>query len=171
MTFWQTPDDEKAFFKYLSNTGPILVYPYGRHRARGDLSPQGFSQYVARSRVLIALFALEANRGDIVINTFEREGVDEFSVSPMLSSVIAYEPGALSEQRLTATNVYAYWQTRREVRGAQTWVKKPETFVKWGKAVFRWLRRRAAHRTDGFALPMTAAVTKEIDKGLELVQY
>ena len=169
VTFWQTHEDEVKFIEYLKGTGDVVVIPFGRHPTRSELKAQPLQPSVVENGRSL-LFTLAAYDEELEFNTVRLDGLEQVSVSPILSPVIGYDSGRLCEEGLTPTNVFAYWETRVGEGDEQEWIEKPEWFVEWGKRVFRWLRKQAKYKLEGKTLPMTENAASAAAEGLVLVQ-
>jgi hypothetical protein len=141
LTFWQLPEEEAAFIEYLQTTGNVLALPSRWVKTREELSPQPIRAYLETHDPPQISFGLEQHLKDISPEPRIYEGESGFmQPSEMEFCLIGYNrPRFRRNTELGQSNLAAYWQ--RLDPEARILVEKPPEFVRWGKAVFAWLRR------------------------------
>lgn len=160
MTFWQLPDEEAEFLRYLARCGEAVAI---RHmEAVSDpaaLKPVPVEEVVGRpdaGRLYLTLRSVVTE--SLPLHRWEPELPGEparYSL-PVGFPAIVYDAGTLADGALSQSNVAAYPSDA------------PATVAAWMRRVFAWLRRAAPywHESEGCRVTELAALG-----GLTLVPY
>jgi hypothetical protein len=169
-TFWQLPEDEEIFFKFLLTTGEICALPDHAVRTREEVAPVPLLSYAAQYYRNFH-FGLEQFAFQARVKTIEHQGEKHFQLAYMEPCMIGYRRPRLDGKRLFPSNLAAYWTY---VDDSETIIlqKDPE-FVKWAKKVYRWARKFAPKQIPfrGSLCPGTDSVKRAIEEGtIEIAQ-
>jgi hypothetical protein len=143
VTFWWFPEEENAFLDFLDTTGSVLALPFCGAKKKEDLIPCPIRDYIATVNPRQCFLFLTDFANEIVITSFNQVidnemPVEKFRISDMRSSVLGYDRGVVAApNRLTASNLYAYWEFPDP--GGKVLTRKSEAFSSWGKRVMKWV--------------------------------
>lgn len=170
ITFWQTEEDQKEFFEHLLSTGRILVYPFGPKATEAELIAKPLESYLAAGDLYPISFTRQDFTGCVLVSALP-DGEPHYVVSSINSAAIGYRPVSRDGNRLKTANLHVYWEVLFTEDGQHKLRKQPPEFIKWAKAIFRWVRKRNNRDSHGMALPMTSRAFNEMKNGVELVNY
>lgn len=163
VTFWQLPDEEAAFLRYLAGGGEVVAI---RHmEAVPDpvsLRPVPVEELVGRTDAGRLYFTLGSIATEpMPLHRWEPEPPGEpvqFSL-PVGLPAIVYDAGTLADGALSQSNAAAYPS------------KAPAMVAAWMRRVFGWLRRAAPHWHEYESYRVTELAAQEALGGLALVPY
>ena len=163
LSFWQLPDEEKAFLRYFARGGEVVAI---RHmEAVADpaaLRPLSVEELIGRSDSIRLYFTLRSVVADpLRLHRWESESPGEpvrYSL-PVDFPAIVYDAGTLADGRLSKSNVAA--DTSQASSEVAAWVRR----------VFGWLRRATPHWHEYEAYRVTELAAREALGGLSLVPY
>ncbi len=163
VSFWQLPDEEATFFRYLARGGKVVAI---RHMEAvpdpATLRPMPVETLVGRpdaGRLYLTLRSAVAD--PLPLHRWEPETPGEpvrYSLADEVPAIV-YDAGTLANGRLSKSNAVAYPS------------QAPVAVAAWMRRVFGWLRRATPHWHEYDAYRVTELAAQAALGGLSLVPY
>jgi hypothetical protein len=163
LTFWQLPDDELEFFRYLARSGEVVAI---RHREAvldpSTIRPVPVEELVGRQdadRLYLTLRSVATE--PLPLHQWQPESPGaavRFSL-PLKFPAIVYDAGTLCGEALSQSNAVAYPSD------------VPLEVAAWIRSVFGWLRRATPHWYEYRNTRVTEQASQAALGGLSLVPY
>lgn len=172
LTFWQLPQDERDFFEFLASTGAIVAAPEYWAETPQEASVQPLAEFAGRRDMQRFSFGLAQLFNDDDIREHLFDGVVRFGRSPMSPIAIGYDRSVFHENKLTLSNLCAYFDYPAE--DGASMIRKDEAFIKWAKKVFSWVRKKTPEKVmcNAFPYRATKRVKEAVEsRGLEVALY
>jgi hypothetical protein len=165
VTFWRLPEEEPEFIEFLSSTGDVVWLPWQKVPDRSMLVPRPLDTLTTQDPDSV-LLGLRDTLGEIPINTFAEGSRQSFAIVATEVPMLIYQRGKWrGQKKLGSSNLSGEWTvvTRDNRR-----IDQPDKFVKWGKKVMQWVRKRTPlwHQYERYRI--TPKVAEAIKNGLEL---
>lgn len=171
VTFWQLPDEEEVFLRYLESTGIVVAMPDHWVKNKEELFPQPIRKFIAEHNPDQLLFGLEQQLTNLSFEPREHAGERGFMYpDTMKISVLVYSrPKYRDKGKLGESNLAAYWTCLDESRTSI--IDKDPEFVKWGKKVLAWARRHTPEGHEYKGDRVTKRAKEAAERGIvELVR-
>jgi hypothetical protein len=163
VSFWQLPEEEAAFLRYLARDGQVVAI---RHMEAvpdpASLRAVPIEELVGRSdssRLFLTLRSVVSD--SLPLHRWEPKSSDEpalFSL-PLEFPAIVYDAGTLVGSELSRSNSVAYPS------------QAPEEVATWMRRVMGWLRRATPHWHDYKNYRVTERAAQAALSGASLVLY
>lgn len=164
-TFWQMPDETKRFVDYLSKTGDVLAIDAVWVASEQEVIPKPIEEVLKDTRIreLEIGLANHFTKARLEVKVLNGKVIKGYDIVD--APLLRYSIGNLVNGTLSQSNVCAYWSATNG--------SKPQSFVKWGKQVFSWLRKAADSKIlfQGFPYRATAAASQAAVAGLLRVSF
>jgi hypothetical protein len=163
VTFWQLPDEETAFLRYLARGGEVVAI---RHMEAvpdpATLRAVAVEELVNRpdaARLYLTLRSAVADPLPLYRWEPESPGAPTRYSLPIGFPAIVYDAGTLVGAALSQSNAAAYPS------------EAPAALAAWMRRVFAWLRRAAPHWHEYEGYRVTELAAQAAIGGLSLVPY
>jgi hypothetical protein len=173
VTFWQMPDDETEFFRYLARAGDVYAIEHMEAVSDPMLLSKArpihdFLEQPALERLYISPAEYALHPPLHICPPESARRLPMYSLD-MGFPAIMYTPGRLKKNKLSQSNASAYTTYWDPI--AKKPVRMPETFVRWARRVMAWIRRAtpAWHEYRGYRA--TKPVAEAALSGLVLVHH
>jgi len=167
LSFYQLPEEEENFLKYVEGSGKILAVPSLPMRSREDLRPLPFHEFIHRFDPDVVYFGLEEHANLIVVSPYLDEQGEFVTVNNMRSPLVHYRrPRWRDPKRLTMSNLVAYWSYPDEKKTAM--LDQPREFVKWAKKIYQQVRKIAPPLSENKFIRVTPGVEAAMREGVTL---
>jgi hypothetical protein len=165
--FWRFPDEERDFLESLESIGQTMAVPFTQVRSREELAPLTLSELLARAAADSVLIGPAESVADVRIHEFHDNDGAYYVASHRDSPLLMYRRGRLMQDgSLSASALAGHW-SYADPEGNRT-IPKRESFVSWGKAVFRRIRKATPHTRGAPDERMTPRVAAAVADGLKL---
>lgn len=165
VTYWQLPEDEDRFLRFLESTGNIFAIADAWVETRKELDPRPIRDYLREHnpRQMFFGFADDVSNG---IESRLFDGHPRVGVASMTACVIGYARGQERNGSLCLSNISAYWEHPDE--NASQMIRKSPSFVTWGKKTMSWLRANTPCRLEcnGYPYRATKGAEDAVNNGL-----
>jgi hypothetical protein len=172
VTYWWLLEEEDEFLDYLARSGEVVAMPDAWMDSPEELAAMPVDRYIRECDPVQLLFGLSQHLANVPIRPRTHHGRAMYSgPNAMESCAISYSRGRLKDSTiLTQFNLAAYWQIWST--GPDTGGDKDPAFVKWGKNVFAWVRRKTPERHQYKQYRVSRRAKQALEKGLiQLVPY
>jgi hypothetical protein len=172
VTFWQMPDEEEVFFRYLLSKGDIDAFSFlFPARDPSDLRSSPLEAFLGRTDDTRLYLTLHEYAVQPPIIEFQRQTLDDgprYTFGVEFPSIM-YSRGLVNHSQLSQSNASA--RTCYPDKAVTVVHKMPEPFLRWVKATMSWLRRATPewHEYRGYRATKRAA--QAALGGLKLVPY
>lgn len=195
------PEEHEAFWSYLATSGEILACALGDDPTNRQYAPAPPAEFVRRfaeriqryDSVGIFLGSRESVFNPRIVYFDETVGGEEVLLSepdaipriskkvggtkvrrPHLdhagSQLIRYAFGVINNDNVMERTTASFYSTHLV---GNNFKRHPDDFLKWGKKVLAWLRRRIAGKVPvyrcNYEIPASALVIEAAKKGLKVV--
>jgi hypothetical protein len=163
VTFWQLPDEEAAFFRYLAREAEVVAV---RHTEAvpdpATIQSVPVKEFIGRSDTSRLHFTLKSVASEpLVLRRWESESAGNparYSL-PVDFPAIVYDVGSLEGGALSQSNASAYP------------LEAPTVVSAWMRRVFGWLRQNTPHWHEYEGYRVTERAARAAVNGLRLVPY
>jgi hypothetical protein len=163
VSFWQLPDEEPAFLRYLGRGSEVVAIRHMEAVPNPDtIQPVPVKELIGRpdaDRLYLTLLSVVAE--PFPLHRWEPEspgGPVRFSL-PIGFPAIVYDAGTLADGALSQSHAAAYPS------------EAPAAVAAWMRRVFGWLRRVAPHWHEYEGYRVTELAARAAIDGLSLVPY
>lgn len=165
VTFWQLPEDEKDFFRFLQTTGNILALHSGPVEKQEDLGPLPLASFIEKYNPYQIIIGKYIYLEKLIIQSYYYNGATMYRVPYMEHCTLIYTRANIRDSMLPQSNLCAYWDFPSD--DGKMLIKKDQDFVKWGKRILSWVRRATPERLEcnGFLYPATRRVRDAVSEG------
>ena len=142
VTWWRLPEEEEDFITFLESADSTLALPLRTFERKEDVVFRPVRDVLTSDdfpRVLLTPASLAQQAEVIYIDTPLRKG---YTVSQRKSQVLFYSRGQIIKPNvLSSSAVSADWDYLTEDESQR--LRQPEEFVKWGKKIMQWVKKKA----------------------------
>jgi len=175
------PEEHAEFWEYVATTGDIWACALADNPLERQYEPAPAAEFVKRfakrieryDAVGVYLGAPQAVLKPAIYYAEETVGgtkVRRPHLNHPASQLLRYDYGIINRDNVMDRTTTSFYSTY--LKGS-TFMRHPDEFLKWGRKVTAWLRRRIAgkvpvHRAN-YEIPATALAIEAVKKGLKVL--
>jgi hypothetical protein len=170
--WWWFPDEEADFINYLESTGEVVAYLRDDFENVEEIKHSPLRQVIECDTVRNVCLCLKEQAERIVVAPLHPiDNKPRFGIYTSQSEVLGYDRVYYKDSNvLCLGHLHAYWAFVNDE--ASGYVNKDPAFVKWGKRVFQWIRRKTPEWHQYKSYRATKRVKESVDMGsLQLAAY
>lgn len=164
-TFWQLPDEEKAFLDFVDGTGTIVAIAQGPVDSDKELLLRPFREYIDTHDPTLLFFGPREHVLLAVVEPLGHGETKQLFITHHTSCLLRYERGGFRGEsgELSPFALSGYWQRLNDNKTG--YLNKDPAFKKWGEKVLRWMRTRTVKNDQPMGNRITAHAKEAIGKG------